>query len=123
MYSRNIVESFLLAFKGLKFMLLNERNMRIHSIIAIGVIIASLLLNISHIEMLFVCFSIALVFVSEAANTAFELLLDFIHGDEYHPDIKLLKDIAAGGVFISAINAAVIGVIIFGPKLLKLIQR
>jgi len=123
MYQRNIFQSFKLAFDGLLFMLRTERNMRIHSIIAIGVIIDSILLNIAHIELLFICFSIALVFVAEAANTAFELLLDFIQGDKFHPNVKILKDIAAGGVFIAAINAFVIGIIIFGPKLLKIAHR
>jgi diacylglycerol kinase len=58
--------------------------------------------------------------IAETANTAFELLLDFVHGDRYHPDVKLLKDIVAGGVFIASINAFVIGVIVFGPRLLCL---
>jgi len=96
-----------------------ERNMRIHSIIAFGVIIASFLLEVSNLELLFICFSIALVLVAEAANSAFELLLDFVHGDKFHPNVKLLKDIAAGGVLIAAMNAGVIGIIIFGPRLLK----
>ena len=121
MYARNIFQSFIFAFRGVWFMLRTERNMRIHSIIAVGAIIASILLKISHIDMLFVCFSIALVFVAEAANTAFELLLDFVHGGKHHPDIKMLKDIAAGGVFIAAVHAFVIGVIIFGPKIIKLL--
>ena len=123
MYYRNIFQSFAFALHGLKFMFQTERNMRIHSFIALGVILASILLEVRHIELLFVCFSIALVFVAEAANTAFELLLDFVHGNKYHPNIKLLKDITAGGVLIAAMNALVIGIIIFGPKLLNYFSR
>ena len=122
MYKRNLLQSFKLAFEGIKFMFKIEKNMKVHSIIAIIVMAASFLLKISHLELLFICFSIALVMVAEAANTAFELLLDFIHGDKFHPNVKILKDIAAGGVFIAAINAILIGIIIFLPKLIKIIK-
>jgi len=80
-------------------------------------VVCSFIFKVSAMEFVFVIFSIALVLISESANTAFELLLDFVHGDRYHPDVKLLKDIVAGGVFIAAVNAFVVGSIIFVPKI------
>lgn len=117
MYKRTFAQSFRLAFEGIVFMVKNEQNMRVHLFFALLAALFSLFFRISPIELVFVFFSIALVLIAETANTAFELLLDFVHGDKFHPDVKLLKDIAAGGVFIAAVNALIIGVVIFGPRL------
>ena len=118
MYNRTIFQSFKSAWEGLWFVFKTERNMKLHCLMAAMAIICSLAFKISEIEFIFVIFSIALVFIAEAANTAFELLLDFIHGDKFHPDVKLLKDILAGGVFIAALNAFVVGLIIFIPRVI-----
>ena len=96
--------------------------MRIHLAVAALVIVASFALGISKTEFAIILFSIALVLVAETVNTAFELLLDYVHGHKYHDTIKMLKDIAAGGVLVAAINAIVIGIIIFGPKLVTFTQ-
>lgn len=119
MYKRTLIQSFQLAWEGISFIFTSERNMKIHCIFAALAIICSFVFRITEIEFIFVIFSIALVFIAEAANTAFELLLDFVHGDRYHPDVKLLKDILAGAVLIAALNAFVIGIIIFIPKIFR----
>ncbi len=123
MYKRTLAQSFILALVGLKFVLKNERNMKIHLAFATLAILASIFLKISNLEFLFVIFAITIVLIAEAANTAFELLLDFVHGDKYHPDVKILKDVAAGGVFIAALSAAAIGLLIFVPRIVKLIAK
>jgi len=117
MYNRTIFQSFKLAGEGLWYVFKTERNMKLHCLAAALAVICSLAFKISEIEFIFVIFSIALVFIAEAANTAFELLLDFVHGDKFHPDVKVLKDILAGAVFIAALNAFVIGLIIFIPRI------
>ena len=122
MYKRTLFQSFQLAWEGISFIFKTERNMKIHLLFAVMAIICSFIFRITEIEFIFVCFAIALVLIAEAANTAFELLLDFVHGDRYHPDIKLLKDIVAGGVFIAAANAFVIGIIIFVPKFFAMVR-
>ncbi len=106
-----------MAFEGLQFVFKTERNMKVHCFFALVAVVLCFLLRVSEIEFIFVVFAIALVMIAEAANTAFELLLDFVHGDKFHPNVKLLKDIAAGGVFIAALNAFVIGGMIFVPKM------
>ncbi len=123
MYRRTLIQSFKLAWEGIAFIFRSERNMRIHCGLGTLAIIIGYLLRISEIEFIFIVFAIALVLIAEAANTAFELLLDFIHGDKFHPDVKVLKDITAGGVFIAASNALVIGTIIFFPKMWYLAIR
>ncbi len=123
MYRRTIFQSFNLAWVGLKYIIRTERNMKIHLLFAFMAIVTSLSLRISEIEFIFVVFAIALVMIAEAANTAFELLLDFVHGDGFHPDVKIMKDITAGGVFIAAFNAFVIGCIIFVPKLFLAVKQ
>ena len=122
MYNRTIFQSFKLAWEGLWFVFKTERNMKLHCLMAAMAIICSLAFKISEIEFIFVIFSIALVFIAEAANTAFELLLDFVHGDKFHPDVKLLKDILASAVFIAALNAFVIGLIIFIPRIFHVVK-
>jgi diacylglycerol kinase len=120
MYRRTLIQSFRLALEGILFVVRNERNMKIHLFFGAAAVALCLFLKVTPIEFIFIVFSVALVLIAETANTAFELLLDFVHGDRYHPDVKLLKDIVAGGVFIASINAFVIGVIVFGPRLLCL---
>ncbi|MFB3918715.1 MAG: diacylglycerol kinase family protein [Candidatus Velamenicoccus archaeovorus] len=120
MYRRTLVQSFKLALDGILFVVRNERNMKIHLVFGAAAVSLCLFLRVAPIEFIFIVFSIALVLIAETANTAFELLLDFVHGDRYHPDVKLLKDIVAGGVFIASANAFVIGIIVFMPRLLHL---
>lgn len=123
MYKRTLIQSFRLAFDGIKFVFQTERNMKIHCFFAVLAMLCSALFRVSAVEFIFVIFSVALVLIVEAANTAFELLLDFVHGDRYHPDVKLLKDIVAGGVFVAAANAFVIGLIIFVPKFVNVLNK
>lgn len=118
MYKRTLIQSFKLALEGIRFVVSSERNMRFHLIFAIAAVALCFFLKVSPIEFIFIIFAIVLVLIAETANTAFELLLDFVHGDSFHPNVKLLKDIVAGGVFIAAANAFVIGVVVFGPRLL-----
>ncbi len=120
MYKRTFFDSFRLALQGLGFIIVNERNMRVHLFFALAALACAALFRITPIEFIFVVFAIALVLIAEAANTAFELLLDFVHGDAFHPDVKLLKDIIAGGVFIAAVNAFIIGCVIFVPRIINL---
>jgi len=123
MYKRTLFQSFKLAFEGLKFIFMTERNMKIHCAFALMAVAGCFIFKVNELEFIFVIFSIALVLIAEAANTAFELLLDFVHGDRFHPDVKILKDISAGGVFVAALNSFVIGIIIFVPKIFCLFNK
>jgi diacylglycerol kinase len=72
--------------------------------------------SISHAEWLAIVFAIGIVIVAEAFNTAIEIDID-LTSPEYHPYARDTKDVAAGAVLLAAIMAAIIGIIIFLPKI------
>ena len=110
------LKSFIFALNGLKILILEEHNARIHLVAAILVIIAGILLKISNVEWLAIIFSIGLVFALETINSAIENLADFV-SPEKNDQIKKVKDLSAGAVLIGAIAALVNGLIIFIPKI------
>ena len=111
--------SFRYAFQGILDLFRFENNARIHFFAAISVIGAGFYFQLSQTEWALVIMQIALVWAAEAFNTALEKLADAV-SSEYHPLIKSAKDLAAGGVLIVAIAAAIVGTLIFYPKLIAL---
>lgn len=99
------------ALEGVVHTLKSERNMRLHFMAAFLVLIAGVYFNLSGVEFMLLCFAVTFVLVAEMFNTAVEHAIDLI-SDEYHPVAKTIKDIAAGAVFVSAINAAIAGYIL-----------
>ena len=116
MRSRSLIESFNYAVSGIIYALKTERNMRVHFIIAIIVILLSLFFDFSRVELLLLFFTIALVLMAEMINTAIERTVDLIT-DDFHPLARLAKDVAAGGVLIAAINSLVVGYLLFFDRL------
>jgi diacylglycerol kinase len=114
---RKRLKSFVYAGNGIKILLRNEHNARIHLFAIIIVIALGFLYNISSIEWIAVLLSIALVFSMEMINSAIENICNFI-SPEKHESIKIIKDLAAGAVLVSAIIAMIIGLIIFVPKII-----
>lgn len=113
------LRSFGHAFAGIGVMLRNEPNAWIHCFAAVAVIVAGILLRISAWEWVAVVFAIGLVLAAEAFNSAIEQLSDVVQ-PEWDARIKDVKDLAAGAVLFCAIAAAVIGCIVFIPKILAL---
>jgi diacylglycerol kinase len=111
--------SFGYAFKGLGYALQTEHNLWIHSLLALAAIAFGLWLEITPTEWLFVISAIGFVIVSELFNSSIEILVDLI-SPEQNPKAGLIKDISAGAVLLSAITAALIGLIIFGPKIFSI---
>lgn len=109
--------SFRYAFEGIKALFRTEHNARIHGVASIAVGIMCLLLPISSTELILLVLSMTLVWLTEIINTAIEKTMDFI-SLEKHPQIKLVKDLAAAAVLIAAVAAFIIGTIIFLPKLI-----
>ncbi|MFO1443420.1 diacylglycerol kinase family protein [Bacillus sp. Bva_UNVM-123] len=110
-------KSFGYAFAGIKAAIMAERNLRIHLIISVLVMIIGLWLGLSKVEWLFVLFAIGGMLALEMLNSAIERIVDLVTA-EYHPLAKNAKDMAAGAVLIYAIICVIIGIIIFLPKLL-----
>lgn len=113
------LKSFKYAFNGLRILIKEEHNARIHLFVTIGVLIAGLFFKISINEWIAIIFSVGLVFCLEIINSSLENIADFI-SPERHEMIKKIKDLSASGVLISALTALIIGLIIFIPKILKL---
>lgn len=114
MKTRNMLESFYYAFSGIGYGFLTERNLKFHLLAGIIVIILAFYLQIDRIEWALLLFTIFLVFIAETINTAIEKTIDLVT-NEYHPLAKRAKNLAAGAVLLSAINALIMGTIIFLP--------
>lgn len=111
-----LYKSFGYAFEGIFTCIRSERNMKIHCTVALLVVIAGLVLGLSPIEWCICLVLFGLVMALELVNTAVESVVDLVT-QERKPLAKIAKDTAAGAVLIAAIMAAIVGLIIFVPKL------
>lgn len=112
----NRLRSVGFAFKGALFLLKTEASIKIQFALALLVTAAGFYYNISTTEWIVQLLAISLVMSLEGVNTAVEEIANFIHPDR-HPKIGLIKDIAAGAVFIASVFASIIGFIIYLPKI------
>jgi undecaprenol kinase/diacylglycerol kinase (ATP) len=113
------IKSFKYAFAGLRTLFIEEHNARIHLISAVIAIVLGLVLKISPNEWVALIVAMGLVFICELINTSLEALADFASAEK-HPQIKKVKDLAAASVLISAVSALLVGIIVFGPKIMAL---
>lgn len=97
----------------------SQPNAKIHLVAAVGAVFAGWYFEISATEWCLVVYAIAVVLAAEAFNTAIEELTDLTSPD-FHPLAGKAKDSAAGAVLLTAIGAAIVGAIIFFPKVAKL---
>ena len=112
----NRIKSIGFAFKGALLLLKTEASIQIQFAIGILVTIAGFYYELSTTEWVIQILTIALIMGLEGLNTAIEEIADFVH-PEQHPKIGFIKDVAAGAVFIFAIAAAIVGCIIYFPKI------
>ncbi len=110
---------FKYALEGFYTALIKEKNMKVHILIMFIVLFTGIFLNISPIEWLFILLAIALVLSSELINTAVELIVDELF-PTIHERAKTIKDISAASVLVSSVFAAIVGTIIFLPKIIHL---
>ena len=121
MYMKNkkLINSFKYAFKGIGSSFFSERNMKIHVSIMLIVIIMGIILKISFWEWIICIVWFALVIGGEMFNTAIEQVVD-IAMPKKDPRAKLAKDVSAGGVLVFAIGSAIVGLLIFIPKIIAI---
>ncbi|MFC0184162.1 undecaprenol kinase [Pseudarcicella hirudinis] len=103
------------ALSGILTMLKSENNARIHLLASVVVISLGFYLKLNTTEWLWIALAIALVWIMEAVNTAFEAVIDLLSPD-FHPLAGKAKDIAAGAVLMAAIFAIVVAVVVLLPK-------
>lgn len=113
---KKLVDSFNNAIEGIIHTVRTQRNMRIHMAATLIVLTACFFYDLSKIELLIVVMTISMVIAAELMNTAIECAIDATT-NYYHPLAKLAKNAAAGGVLVTAVNAVVVGYIIFWDKL------
>jgi len=114
--TENFWKSFKCAVTGIIYGLKTQRNIIIQLSIAIIAIALGVFFKISRIEWAIIIFTISFVIFAEMINTAIESTVDLVT-EEYNEKAKIAKDVAAGAVLISAINAVCMGLIIFGDKI------
>ena len=122
MKNKKLINSFKYAFAGIISAFKTERNMKIHIIIMVLVIVAGIVLEINKIEWIICTICFAIVIGGELFNTAIEIVVDLAM-PKINENAKRSKDISAGGVLIFAIGSAIVGLIIFLPKLILLIKK
>lgn len=110
------LKSFIPAFQGILFIIKNEKNTWIHLPASVFAIFLIFLLKFNYIESLFLLSAIFLVWISEIFNSAIEYTLDYFH-PEKNSKIKIIKDISAAGVLLSAIYALIVAVIMIISKI------
>jgi diacylglycerol kinase (ATP) len=111
----SLLESFNFAFEGIIHVLRTQRNMRIHFMIAAGVLLTALFTGVDRLELIALLLSIAFVLIAEMINTAIEGAVD-VSTTSFDPNAKLAKDIAAGAVLIATVNAIAVGYLIFSEQ-------
>ena len=116
---RKRIKSFSYAFAGLKVLFREEHNARIHAVAAVLTVAMGFLFRISPMEWIVVVIVIGMVFAAEIINSSIERTADFVKAerDDRERDIK---DLGAAAVLVCAIAAAVVGIIIFLPKIIAL---
>ena len=117
---KRLINSFKYAFSGIARAYRGEQNLRIHTFIAILVIVFGVFLKISYVEWLVCLLLIALVLMAEFFNTSIEYVVD-LASPKIHPLAKAAKDVASAGVLMMAIISATTGFIIFIPKIIDYI--
>ena len=108
--------SFLFAFRGIAYLARSEHNAWIHLAATVVAVVVGVVLKISAGDWRWIALAIAIVWLAEAFNTAIERLCDVV-SPEFDVRIGHAKDVAAGGVLIAALAAAVIGAATFLPYL------
>ena len=116
------IKSIGYAWQGIKHCFISEKNFRTEIILALIATIVAVALKISVNEWFAILFCSALVLSLEIINTAIEKLSNVVT-TSIHPIIKLVKDMAAGAVFLVSIISLIIAAIIFLPKIEFLIKN
>ena len=118
---QGVARSFGHAYRGLVYAVRTQRNMRFHVVASAGVLVLSLLVGASRLELAMIVLVILAVFVAEMFNTAMEFAVDLVT-QEYHPLAKLAKDVSAGAVLVASLAAVLVGYLILGDDLVPALE-
>lgn len=113
---KKIVDSFNNALEGILYAIRTQLNMKIHLVVAFFIMSISLFYDTTKIELIILSLTITLVIFAELMNTAIEIAIDATT-NYYHPLAKIAKNISAGAVLLTALNAVFIGYLVFWDKI------
>ena len=119
--SQGFNNTFKNARKGFNLAVRSEINIRIHVVVATLVIILAWYFKFSAVEFCCLLFAIAQVICAEMLNTAIEFALDSIYHNRYSRMVGMAKDISAGAVMFATVISVLIGLMLFGGKILALL--
>lgn len=118
---KRLLKSFTYAGRGLLKIWREEQNLQIHTVSALVVMALGFVLQVSRIEWLILILTIFLVILMEIINSAIERVTDILK-PRIHGYVKEIKDIMAAAVMLASIGAFIVGLLIFGPPLLAILQ-
>jgi diacylglycerol kinase len=119
-HRHSILKSFGFAINGLKGIILQERNFKIQLSFGTLAVILGFILNLNPGEWLDLVIVITLVLILELVNTSIEEMVDLV-SPEIQEKAKVAKDVAAATVLVASIGSAVVGILLFLPKILALL--
>ncbi|MBN1872515.1 MAG: diacylglycerol kinase [Candidatus Omnitrophica bacterium] len=115
MAKNRLVDSVNFAIEGLIHVLKSQRNMRLHFMFAVVILIFGIYINLTGNELLLILLSLTFLLCAEMFNTAIEFTVDLV-SNSVHPLARIIKDVSAGAVLVSAINALVVCYVIFARR-------
>jgi diacylglycerol kinase (ATP) len=111
-----LLQSFNYAFQGVVSAVRHQRNMRVHLFLAFAVLLTSIFLNLSRLQLVIIFMAVAFVFITELINSAIEAVVDMVT-DQFDPRAKMAKDMAAGAVLVAAVNALIVAYLVLADRL------
>ena len=112
-----LLNAFRVAFVGFGYALRTQRNLQIHLVIGLSVAAAGITFGLNTSEWCLIVLCIGLTWTAELLNTSVEVLVDLL-SPEYHERARVAKDVAAAAVLCAAGASAIVGLLIFGPRLM-----
>ncbi len=115
--SKNLVHSFTCAIEGVLYALKTQRNMKVHFLLGLLVLVFGSILDVNRLELLVLLITVGLVISAEMINTAIEEVVNLVTR-EYHPLAKIAKNVAAGAVLVTSLISVCVAYVIFIERLL-----
>jgi len=115
---KKFFNAVLFALQGIKQFFSRDRNGKIQIVFGATAVALGITVSLTSFQWLLVLFCIGLVISLEMVNSAIEKYCDLVTTD-FHPGIKVIKDVAAGAVLVASITSLIIGLIIFIPALVQ----
>ena len=119
--SSSVAESISNAIHGLKLAVSSQRNFVIEILISIPVIITALLLKFKITDLCIVILMITIVLICELLNSVIEFTLDAVYKNNYSKLVEMAKDMSAGMVLLVATISVIVGIILYGSYIIKLL--